>query len=345
MANKSWSWEDHKYISKEYKNGKWIYNYGTSEKEDKNTQTNNVPAKIQNKIESTANKITTSLNNVKQKIEATKINDTVKKSIDITVANNKNTKLGDSVVPEWSIALHTGLAIVMLLAASVAGIVRAIKQKKEINKYAKVLSEEVNSDNSKQFKAAKTANQLDFVSYEKSKNAKEVDQAACNPKYRTGSLEYQMNCGSCSLAYDMRRRGYDVEAKPDNDGEEESDLLRCYKDAKTIDVTPKKPQSGFTSIESEKLESNILDTYKNGTYGIMNVQWTPPGFAGGHSMIFEIENNKIIVRDCQNNKTYSFEDITKNVGLISFTQTNNLKINKDMMDKYVKMKGENNVTK
>ena len=39
------------------------------------------------------------------------------------------------------------------------------------------------------------------------------DMAACNPKYLKGGV-YKNNCISCALAYDMRRRGYDVESAP-----------------------------------------------------------------------------------------------------------------------------------
>lgn len=43
----------------------------------------------------------------------------------------------------------------------------------------------------------------------------EVDPAArdANPNYAKGE-EYQTNCQRCIWAYEMRRRGYDVEAKP-----------------------------------------------------------------------------------------------------------------------------------
>ena len=43
----------------------------------------------------------------------------------------------------------------------------------------------------------------------------EVDPAArdANPNYAKGE-EYRTNCQRCIWAYEMRRRGYDVEAKP-----------------------------------------------------------------------------------------------------------------------------------
>jgi hypothetical protein len=40
------------------------------------------------------------------------------------------------------------------------------------------------------------------------------DLAAVNPNLGTGKPEYALNCGDCIVAYEMRRRGFDVEAMP-----------------------------------------------------------------------------------------------------------------------------------
>jgi len=39
------------------------------------------------------------------------------------------------------------------------------------------------------------------------------DSENTNPNYKTGA-EFQLNCQKCVPAYEMRRRGYDVEALP-----------------------------------------------------------------------------------------------------------------------------------
>lgn len=53
------------------------------------------------------------------------------------------------------------------------------------------------------------------------------DVKACNPNYESG-LEWQVNCQRCVPALEMRRRGYDVTAKPKPEGEGYSDIL-CYR--------------------------------------------------------------------------------------------------------------------
>lgn len=42
----------------------------------------------------------------------------------------------------------------------------------------------------------------------------QADEMRANPNYKTGEFKYMNNCQVCVLAYEMRRRGYDVEAAP-----------------------------------------------------------------------------------------------------------------------------------
>lgn len=43
---------------------------------------------------------------------------------------------------------------------------------------------------------------------------KEANELRANPNYETGALEYALNCQSCVVANELRRRGLDVEARP-----------------------------------------------------------------------------------------------------------------------------------
>lgn len=44
--------------------------------------------------------------------------------------------------------------------------------------------------------------------------SKEIALQSVNPKYATGDIAYKANCPNCVSAYEMRKRGYDVTAKP-----------------------------------------------------------------------------------------------------------------------------------
>lgn len=52
--------------------------------------------------------------------------------------------------------------------------------------------------------------------YRKIREPKDIDQniALTNPRYKSGGPGYRQNCQRCVPAYEMRRRGYDVIAKP-----------------------------------------------------------------------------------------------------------------------------------
>ena len=45
-------------------------------------------------------------------------------------------------------------------------------------------------------------------------HSQEQDLAMTNPLYNTGDACYRNNCQRCVVAYEARRRGYDVHAKP-----------------------------------------------------------------------------------------------------------------------------------
>ena len=150
---------------------------------------------------------------------------------------------------------------------------------------------------------------------------------------------YTNNCAYCTTAYDLRQRGYDVVAdgiSVDNipepttegilslyEGDNEFDYHESHYDmaSAAIQMADEKASSGsdeWWNIVEEELESryrkrteNILEELaKNpeGSRGQLCVVWL--GGGGGHSMVWEIENGKAIVRDCQSNDTYrTFDEI------------------------------------
>ena len=71
----------------------------------------------------------------------------------------------------------------------------------------------------------------------------EADGMNANPKYDSGGPDYRINCQSCTLAFEMRSRGYNVEARPrgpaeSGGGGEAADILSnggvaCYIDPAT----------------------------------------------------------------------------------------------------------------
>lgn len=114
--------------------------------------------------------------------------------------------------------------------------------------------------------------------------------AGANPHFdNTGTYaEYNMNCQRCVVAYELRRRGYDVEALPTYDGDRlpygvtssTAHWMGAFKGAKSESV-------GAT--RNSQVEKNIaakMNSYGSGSRAVVRVQWQ--GGNSGH--VFNVEN-------------------------------------------------------
>lgn len=145
-----------------------------------------------------------------------------------------------------------------------------------------------------------------------------------------GGYEYgvarQTNCANCVVAYDLRRRGYDVAAKS-GFGIEESKTLDIYGidlnnpevdiDGSSTPVTSGVDNDGnviqkkcITSSDWKKAMNSIADQ-GNGARGLVSVEFLyTPGT--GHVMMYEVVDEKVKIIDPQYgelvNKTDSIED-------------------------------------
>lgn len=101
---------------------------------------------------------------------------------------------------------------------------------------------------------------------------------------------YSHNCAYCSLAYEMRERGYDVEAS----------YVSQYKTSNTTTVIESWYKDGsFTDMDSgtniQDIEKQILNSQPEGSRGTMNLS----SFFSGHSVAYVIENGKVQIIDAQ----------------------------------------------
>lgn len=128
------------------------------------------------------------------------------------------------------------------------------------------------------------------------------DCAAVNPHYGE-EAGYGINCAWCTTAYDLRRRGYDVEAPSVTHGMTFAEETQLYKDTTMADwKTPHNNEELFEQIAEEG----------NGARGRLSVLWNDG--TGGHAMAWEVVNNIPYVIDCQSNDIYdeaSFELIAR----------------------------------
>lgn len=118
------------------------------------------------------------------------------------------------------------------------------------------------------------------------------DLAAVNPKYGMGD-GYNLNCGNCVAAYELRRRGIDVEAQPRKwmPDDEWADMFEGF--------LRQKPTSKTTAKIVEELELKILSWGEGARGTIFGV--IIGSRKKGHFFSVEVSGGKVMFVDSQNN--------------------------------------------
>ena len=177
---------------------------------------------------------------------------------------------------------------------------------------------------------------LDDLKHKDSSMTKEEDQAAVNPNFSQLEWEWSMNCTYCTAAYDLRQRGYDVEAGimayPDA-GETTEEIMSWYEGAELrgcLDVLNDQdvPMDEWTVDNAIKAVEEEMKTYPEGARGHLCVSWTN---GGGHDVVWEVQNGEVVIRDCQNNETYKLEDYAGRINYLEYFRCDNLEINENIL--------------
>ena len=121
------------------------------------------------------------------------------------------------------------------------------------------------------------------------KKTAQQDAQSVNPKYGKGK-GYSVNCANCTVAYEFRRRGYDVIARPGT--------LTSVDDWKTMfkNFEALKP----TARDRTDLAKNISETalkWGEGARGTVFLRWEKSQM--GHFFSIEVENGKVLFIDPQ----------------------------------------------
>lgn len=131
----------------------------------------------------------------------------------------------------------------------------------------------------------------------------EDDVAAINEDYPSdGSV---LNCSSCSIAYDMRRRGYDVKATSMKNGMYANEYEKMYKNGKFKTVQKKK-----SSSETCNSMCQTLNSYGDGARGTIRVDWKT---GGGHFMCWENIGGQTYIIDAQTNSIIPAWKFTRSI--------------------------------
>jgi hypothetical protein len=174
-----------------------------------------------------------------------------------------------------------------------------------------------------------------------------------NPDY--GSWGTNMNCRRATFAYEMRRRGFDVQATKTSIAHGQT-LLGLAKATTTDqqDVKSMKHLSSYFAIAAGSKNlintSHVADGGKsifdalskepNGSRGEFAVMWASavPGIpGGGHSMAYEVINGKAHIFDTQNGKEYKTgNDVFGMIAEAGYTRLDNVDLNMNFLSKWVR---------
>ena len=127
------------------------------------------------------------------------------------------------------------------------------------------------------------------------------DLMRVNPNHEKGRA-YQVNCTMCTVAMEMRRRGYDVAAcgltDTDRSGLNVNVFGKWFK-------PPTEHQSFSTMSETGRgLLTRAVAEQGDNARGEICVRWLS---GGGHSMFYQVEQGKMVIYDGQTGKKFDNE--------------------------------------
>ena len=167
----------------------------------------------------------------------------------------------------------------------------------------------------------------------------EEDMKYINPAYKDRRSRAKQNCMACSTAYELRRRGYDVSANKGFAAESEDCLKDWFpgiqiKHMDSFSLT--KPSKEFNKAWRDAYNGTNKDlcnrttaelcSQGNGARGNLMMSFFTVG--AGHSVAYEVNNGRLTLRDCQDNKVYEgrqMENILKSCLTVNYARTDNQK--------------------
>lgn len=174
--------------------------------------------------------------------------------------------------------------------------------------------------------AVQTPDSFDAMKKIDKKRSNDEDQEAINPDYDPKNLDYSYNCSFCTAAYDLRKRGYDVEAMPISTLESPviDDILSWYKGAEAVSedrVNSKLSQrERYNTGSRAKALNESLAKHGNGARGHLCMYWS---MGGGHDIVWSVENDKVVYRDCQTNQILDMSETMRFVDNYSYVRVDN----------------------
>lgn len=117
-------------------------------------------------------------------------------------------------------------------------------------------------------------------------------------EYENTYVQALVNCADCTLVYDLRRRGYDVDANMTMNAAYTygSDIGRYYPEAEHVKISNVDQMVEEVSKMPDGARGGFSGTTVNG---------------GGHAIAWEKEHGEVVFRDCQSGKKYDKKTISE----------------------------------
>ena len=181
------------------------------------------------------------------------------------------------------------------------------------------ISEEISRVNRSGLKPVLGANNLDAIGVPKGNPMPQSQAMMSNPGYEGApNMPHTVNCQRCVPTYEMRRRGYDVIANPNNGG--------INLTGKEFFVDPKTKQFPKVSEWEFSADKFLRELQKqpDGRYGILNIWKGSPRY--GHTFVAEVKNGKVKFIDPQPGKVIAAEDYLSKSSRLAFYRMDNMQI-------------------
>lgn len=173
---------------------------------------------------------------------------------------------------------------------------------------------------------------------------KTPEQAVANVNAANYNKErgYQINCQRCIWAYELQRRGYDVEALPNNDGLGAYGRWHSIVDGKLDKNYLGEPWGRNTNARNAKEAARIMGEWGEGSRGV--IQFSRKS-GSGHVFNVEYSGGKVHVYEAQTGKKMPslskyLSEQRADPSFVQIFRTDNLKFNNSEMPKYVKQRGK-----
>lgn len=171
------------------------------------------------------------------------------------------------------------------------------------------------------------------------------DMERVNPAFKNWDKNTKNNCVLCSMAFELRRRGYDVQANKATSGYNQEELAKDWftgaksKTSKS-GLEDHEFQHGNFTLDKTRQKEMIDDTLstlksqKDGARGTLGIVWN--GTTSGHSISYAVENGEVSIYDTQSNEKFigdkAAEKYLKKTSRINVIRLDNCKLN----TKYIK---------